>query len=121
MVQRALQVLGIAVLLLVGGALLHYSWQSGKLAILLIGPAMVLAFIWQVPRRLSASGERRDRADFRLLMARLTAIPDAEPADPNDYLAPATYQDQVAGQRWREEKFGVGFNQWSELVPIDHR
>jgi hypothetical protein len=73
---------------------------------------------WDAPRRLSELGSRRDRADLRSLRARLTPVPDATPRDPSDYLAPAMHRDRATGQYWCEERFEHGFNQWSELLPV---
>jgi hypothetical protein len=72
---------------------------------------------WQFPRRLSETGSRRDRADFRMLKARLVEDPASNPGDPDDYLAPTTFRDRETGQKWVEKRLEAGFNQWSELTP----
>ncbi len=83
---------------------------------------------WQVPRTLSSRGSPRDKADYRLLQKRLSVVPGAIPEAItrdrqhsgwlNAYFDPALYLDRETGQYWVEYGYEVGFNQWTDLIPV---
>lgn len=78
---------------------------------------------------MSASGSPQEKADLRLLRARLRVVPGPVPdkilretrasVPGNDHFEPVLYLDRKTGQDRVEYGYEVGFSQWEELIPVN--